>query len=312
MDKHIITKEQAEQIVKEVFTVADFCRKVGWQPRGENYRVFYKYVKDYNLDISHFTGKKPNLDNKNNIGISDEEYFKDNKLIKGSALMQRLINKVGREYKCECCGISEWNGKPITLQIHHKDGDHLNNTLSNLQILCPNCHSQTDNFCWKNRGQTKQIYYCLKCGKQLLIKTKTGLCKDCYKLVRKEKSLKPSKEVLLDDCKMLKSYSKISKKYNVSDKTIRKWCDSYGINLKQLNIKPEIKPSKNSLNALVNKYSKAIYQFDLNEHFIKEFSSKCEASRQTGIAASNIKDALHGKRKTAGGFIWKYKYGSQS
>lgn len=96
---------------------------------------------------------------------------------------------------------------------------------------------------------------------------------------------------------MLKSYSKISKKYNVSDKTIRKWCDSYGISLKQLNIKPEIKPSKNSLNALVNKYSKAIYQFDLNEHFIKEFSSKCEASRQTGIAASNIKDALHGNEK---------------
>ena len=57
MDKHIITKEQAEQIIKEVFTIADFCRKVGWQPRGENYRVFYKYVKDYNLDISHFTRK---------------------------------------------------------------------------------------------------------------------------------------------------------------------------------------------------------------------------------------------------------------
>ena len=68
MDKHIITKEQAEQIIKEVFTIADFCRKVGWQPRGENYRVFYKYVKDYNLDISHFTRKKSNLDNKNNIG----------------------------------------------------------------------------------------------------------------------------------------------------------------------------------------------------------------------------------------------------
>lgn len=111
---------------------------------------------------------------------------------------------------------------------------------------------------------------------------------------------------------MLKSYSKISKKYNVSDKTIKKWCDSYEINLKQLNIKPEIKPSKNCLNALANKYSKAIYQFDLNEHFIKEFSSKYEASKQTGIAASNIKDVLYGKRKTAGGFIWKYKYGSQS
>ena len=102
---------------------------------------------------------------------------------------------------------------------------------------------------------------------------------------------------------MLKSYSKISKKYNVSDKTIRKWCDFYGISLKQLNIKPEIKHSKNNLNAVANKYSKAIYQFDLNEHFIKEFSSKHEASRQTGIAVSNIKNVLHGKRKTAGGFI---------
>lgn len=59
------------------------------------------------MDISHFTKKKPNLNNKNNIRILNEEYFKDNKLIKGSSLMRRLINKVGRAYKCECCGISE-------------------------------------------------------------------------------------------------------------------------------------------------------------------------------------------------------------
>lgn len=191
MDKHIITKEQAEQIVKEVFTVADFCRKVGWQPRGENYRVFYKYVKDYNLDISHFTGKRINLGNKNNVGISNEEYFKDNKLIKGSALMRRLINKVGREYKCECCGISEWNGKPITLQVHHKDEDHLNNTLSNLQILCPNCHSQTKNFAGSSNKSsnhtTKRIpkHTCKCCGKALHREPKTGLCIDCLKQQRK-------------------------------------------------------------------------------------------------------------------------------
>lgn len=194
MNKHIITKEQAEQIVKEVFTVADFCRKVGWQPRGENYRVFYKYVKDYNLDISHFTGKKPNLGNKNNIGISDEEYFKDNKLIKGSALMRRLINKVGREYKCECCGISEWNGKSITLQIHHKDGDHFNNLLENLQILCPNCHSQTKNYSGKGNKKSNLVYVrerkhkCKNCGKPLHREPKTGLCIDCLRKKRQIKS----------------------------------------------------------------------------------------------------------------------------
>ena len=52
--------------------------------------------------------------------------------------------------KCECCGISEWNNKPISCQLHHIDGNPSNNALENLQILCPNCHTQTDNYGSKN------------------------------------------------------------------------------------------------------------------------------------------------------------------
>ena len=48
------------------------------------------------------------------------------------------------EYKCSCCGISDWNNKPITLQIDHIDGDINNNSMDNLRYLCPNCHTQTD------------------------------------------------------------------------------------------------------------------------------------------------------------------------
>ena len=48
------------------------------------------------------------------------------------------------EYKCDCCGIREWNGNPITLQIDHIDGDIKNNVMENLRYLCPNCHTQTD------------------------------------------------------------------------------------------------------------------------------------------------------------------------
>ena len=51
---------------------------------------------------------------------------------------------------CELCNTSEWLGSPITLEIHHIDGNNKNNELSNLQILCPNCHSQTDNYRAKN------------------------------------------------------------------------------------------------------------------------------------------------------------------
>ena len=52
-----------------------------------------------------------------------------------------------RGRKCENCGLEEWLGQPINLEIHHIDGNHYNNDLSNLQLLCPNCHSYTDNYC---------------------------------------------------------------------------------------------------------------------------------------------------------------------
>ena len=45
--------------------------------------------------------------------------------------------------KCNICGISEWQGKPIVLEIHHKDGNHQNDDRDNVEALCPNCHSQT-------------------------------------------------------------------------------------------------------------------------------------------------------------------------
>ena len=46
------------------------------------------------------------------------------------------------EYKCAKCNLSEWQGKQLSLHLHHIDGDHYNNDLSNLKFLCPSCHSQ--------------------------------------------------------------------------------------------------------------------------------------------------------------------------
>lgn len=41
-------------------------------------------------------------------------------------------------------------GNPINLEVHHIDGNHNNNELENIQLLCPNCHSYTENYRGKN------------------------------------------------------------------------------------------------------------------------------------------------------------------
>lgn len=73
-----------------------------------------------------------------------EEYSKST-LVKSHVMKLKLIEDGIREHKCEICGITEWLGKASPLELHHIDGNRFNNMLDNLQILCPNCHSQTPN-----------------------------------------------------------------------------------------------------------------------------------------------------------------------
>ncbi|MBP7316103.1 MAG: HNH endonuclease [Chitinophagaceae bacterium] len=65
-------------------------------------------------------------------------------------LKNRLIREGIKKNKCENCGISEWDGKSLQMELHHIDGDRTNHKLKNLRILCPNCHSQTETFRAKN------------------------------------------------------------------------------------------------------------------------------------------------------------------
>jgi 5-methylcytosine-specific restriction endonuclease McrA len=67
-----------------------------------------------------------------------------------SKLSKRLVSEGYKEYKCELCGIVEWNGNSISLELNHIDGDSSNHSLDNLELICPNCHSQTDTYRSKN------------------------------------------------------------------------------------------------------------------------------------------------------------------
>lgn len=66
-------------------------------------------------------------------------------------LKKRLLMEGIKENRCEECGLSEWLGRPLSMALHHVNGDGRDNRLPNLQLLCPNCHSQTDNFSGRGR-----------------------------------------------------------------------------------------------------------------------------------------------------------------
>lgn len=67
-----------------------------------------------------------------------------------------LIRRGLKANECACCKITEWMGAPIALQVHHKNGDNMDQRLSNIDLLCPNCHSQTDNYAAKKTNRLRK------------------------------------------------------------------------------------------------------------------------------------------------------------
>lgn len=79
----------------------------------------------------------------------------ENGLVKHSSSQRKYLSE-SKGYSCELCSVGDqWNGKPITLQVDHIDGNPDNNYPSNLRLLCPNCHSQTPTYKGGNKKNLK-------------------------------------------------------------------------------------------------------------------------------------------------------------
>jgi hypothetical protein len=72
------------------------------------------------------------------------------------SIKRRLLEAGLLKNACDACGVSEWMGRPLSIQLHHRNGIRNDHSLSNLMMLCPNCHSQTSTFGTRNRKQMVQ------------------------------------------------------------------------------------------------------------------------------------------------------------
>jgi Homeodomain-like domain-containing protein/HNH endonuclease len=80
-----------------------------------------------------------------------ETYLVSGRRTNRTHLKQRLLAEGLKENRCERCGIESWLGEPLSMALHHVNGDGRDNRLENLALLCPNCHAQTPNFSGRNR-----------------------------------------------------------------------------------------------------------------------------------------------------------------
>lgn len=259
--KYKHTKEDLQKVIKESLSISEVCKKLGIIAAGGNYKTLRNKIKEFDINISHFTGQGWN---------QGERYRKivppmslDKILIKGSvfsthSLRKRLISEGLKSFKCECCNLSEWLRQPIKLELHHINGDSNDNRLNNLQILCPNCHSMTDNYRSKNvktkksdpsiewldnlvnaesvkllpkKKEVKQIEIkqCLTCNGEYTGKSKKYCSIECYYEGKRINNTIPKVPELLEIFEKHKTFTSVGRHYNVSDNAVRKWCRNYGI-----------------------------------------------------------------------------------
>lgn len=126
---------------------AFICRQLKCKPETLN-----SYLKQMDIEYAGNMGLRGM---KTDPRYKTAEEYVQSTCVKSHILKQKLIRDGIKENKCEICGYSEWLGQSIPLELHHKDGNHYNNNLDNLQVICPNCHALQPNNSGSNVGAYK-------------------------------------------------------------------------------------------------------------------------------------------------------------
>lgn len=149
LTKYDYSQDVLEKLVKESTSYSEVARKLGMHSKGGNYNTLRRHIIKLGFDTSHFLGMGWSKNKKIPPKVPIEAYLNNSKSISSWKLKNRLFRDGIKKNECEICGVFEWNGKPIMCHLHHKNGNNRDNRLENLQILCPNCHSQTDSYAGK-------------------------------------------------------------------------------------------------------------------------------------------------------------------
>lgn len=119
---------------------------------GIQYDTYRKYAKQLGVWKTNQSGKGISKPKPNKI-ITEDILAGKQPQYQRRGLKKRLFKEGIKKNECEMCGISEWRGVKIGLELDHINGDSYDHRLENIRILCPNCHATTDTY----RGKNKRV-----------------------------------------------------------------------------------------------------------------------------------------------------------
>lgn len=140
-------KEEILQWIAEEQPKSYMCKQLGCKQETLN-----SYLKKMGIEYAGQQAKKGQFKG-SNVYRPALYYIENNLPIQSYRLKEKLIRDGLKQDCCEKCGISEWFGVKLPLELHHKDGNHYKNQLDNLEILCPNCHSIQEGNSGANKGK---------------------------------------------------------------------------------------------------------------------------------------------------------------
>lgn len=141
-------KDEIIQWIEKNESKAFICKQLQCKPE-----TLESYLKKLNIE---YKGNKGSKGKKTGTKYVPALQYINNSFVSAHKLKLKLIRDKIKEHKCEICGITEWMNQKVPLELDHIDGNHYNNELLNLRIVCPNCHAQQDTNSGKNVKHRKR------------------------------------------------------------------------------------------------------------------------------------------------------------